>query len=77
MFDEDEDEEVLEIRTLSSKRLSNSSKDGTYRVVRAKSDAHFASVFGAGTTRTGPELVAGRAKHGLCEYRTTGFTAIV
>ena len=46
-------------------------------VVRAKSDAHFASVFGAGTTCAGVELFAGQAKHDLFEYRTTGFTTIV
>ena len=44
---------------------------------RVKSDAHFAIVFGAGTTRAGSELVAGQAKHDFFEYQTTRFMTIV
>ena len=50
---------------------------GVLCIVCAKSDTHFASVFGAGTTHAGTELTAGRAKHDLFEYRATGFVVII
>ena len=47
VFDEDEDEEVLEIRTPSSRRSSNSSSDGTYRASSVRSQTPISQVSSA------------------------------